>query len=80
MVALIVCGPIVEGGIVKLAVNPPAGASCHFSRTCRHRIIVNVMMTSELGSKSMPIIFTRVPTGPKVLLSPMTGFYQKTSL
>ena len=35
---------------------------------------LNVMVTSESGSKLMPIIFTGVPTGPEVSLSPMIGF------
>ena len=33
-----------------------------------------LMMTLEIGSKLMPIIFTGVPTGPEVSLSPMIGF------
>ena len=33
-----------------------------------------VTLISELGSKLIPIIFTGVPTGPEVSLSPITGF------
>ena len=70
-VAVTVCCPIVEVGTVKLAENTPRELVVAVVTV---PLPLNVMVTSESGSKLMPIIFTGVPTGPEVSLSPMIGF------
>jgi hypothetical protein len=72
-VALTICCPIVESGIVKLAKNIPLVSVSTGSGVVSTSVPLNFILMDELGSNPAPAISTWVLTGPEDGSINMTG-------
>jgi hypothetical protein len=73
VMALTICGPVSGSSTLKVALKTPLLSVLSGEGVVVTGVSSKVMITSDTGSKLIPMTLTGVPKGPEVVLSPMVG-------